>query len=89
MALIAACPNRVLLDLIENLMLRTRRYEVALLREQPNRLRATGDHDRILAALRAGDLPAACAALKANMQSGREPIIAWLTSQAQPGAAAR
>jgi len=89
MALIAACPNRVLLDLIENLMLRTRRYEVALLREQPNRLRATGDHDRILAALRAGDLPAACAALKANMQSGREPIIAWLTSQAQHGAAAR
>jgi DNA-binding GntR family transcriptional regulator len=86
--LIAACPNRVLLELVEAIILRTRRYEVALLRERPNRLRATDDHDQILAALRAGDLDAACAALKANMQSGREPIIAWLRSRVQAGAAA-
>jgi DNA-binding GntR family transcriptional regulator len=86
--LIAACPNRVLAEMIETLMLRTRRYEVALLRERPNRLRAGDDHDQILAALRAGDLPAACAALKINMQSGREPIVTWLTARAQAGAAA-
>jgi DNA-binding GntR family transcriptional regulator len=85
--LIAACPNRVLVEMIEAMILRTRRYEVALLREQPNRLRASGDHDQILQALRAGDLDAACAALKTNMQSGREPIIAWLTARAQSGAA--
>ena len=87
--LIAACPNRVLVELIENIMLRTRRYEAALLREQPNRLRASDDHDRILTALRAGDLEAACAALRTNMQSGREPIIAWLRSRARDGAAVR
>jgi len=84
--LIGGCPNRVLLELIEGMILRTRRYEVALLRERPNRLRATDDHDRILAALRAGDLPQACAALKNNMESGREPILAWLTSRADCGA---
>jgi DNA-binding GntR family transcriptional regulator len=86
--LIAACPNRVLVELIENMMLRTRRYEAALLREQPNRLRASDDHDRILAALRAGDLEAACAALRTNMQSGREPILDWLRSRTRGGAAA-
>jgi DNA-binding GntR family transcriptional regulator len=86
--LIAACPNRVLVEMIQTMMLRTRRYEVALLREQPNRLRATGDHDQIQAALRAGDLDAACAALKVNMQSGRAPIIAWLTARIQAEAAA-
>jgi DNA-binding GntR family transcriptional regulator len=86
--LIATCPNRVLVEMIETLMLRTRRYEVALLRERPNRLRAGDDHDQILAALRAGDLPAACAALKINMQSGREPIVMWLTTRVRAGAAA-
>jgi DNA-binding GntR family transcriptional regulator len=78
----------VLIEMIEAMILRTRRYEVALLREQPNRLRATDDHERIMAALREGDLDAACAALKVNMQSGREPIIAWLTARAKAGAAA-
>jgi DNA-binding GntR family transcriptional regulator len=79
--LIAACPNRVLLELIGNIIQRTRRYELALLREAPNRLQAGEDHERILASLRAGDLAAACAALKANMQSGREPIVAWLKAR--------
>lgn len=77
-ALIAGCPNKVLLGLIDNIILRTRRYEIALMRETANVLTATEDHARILAALRAGDLDAACAALKRNMQSGREPIVAWL-----------
>jgi len=80
--LIAACPNRVLLELIDGIILRTRRYEVALLREQPNRVRAGEDHARILEALRAGDLPAACAGLKANMLGGHEPMLAWLRSRA-------
>ena len=88
MELIAACPNRVLIEMIEAVVLRTRRYELALLRERPNRLRAADDHEQILTALRAGDLEAACAALKTNMRSGREPIIAWLTARAEAGAAA-
>jgi DNA-binding GntR family transcriptional regulator len=76
--LLAECPNRVLIDLIEIVMLRTRRYEVALMRETENVLRGTEDHARILAALRSGNLRAACAALKQNMQSGRTPIMEWL-----------
>lgn len=86
--LIGACPNKVLIEMIESIVLRTRRYELALLRERPNRQRASDDHDRIMAALRAGDLSEACAALKHNMQSGREPILAWLTARASAEAAA-
>jgi len=80
--LLAACPNRVLIELIENIVLRTRRYETALMRETRNILRATEDHDAILEALRGNDLKAACAALRRNMQSAREPIVAWLKARA-------
>ncbi len=83
MELIAGCPNRVLIEMIENMIIRTRRYELALMREQKNVDVATQDHDRIVAALQAGDLKAACDALKQNMQSGREPIVAWLKQRAR------
>ncbi|MFL5296729.1 MAG: GntR family transcriptional regulator [Phenylobacterium sp.] len=86
--LVDACPNRVLIELIQAMILRTRRYEVALLREQPNLDRASRDHEQILAALRARDLPAACAALKQNMQSGKAPILAWLQARAKARGAA-
>ncbi len=76
--LLSGCPNKVLLDLIDAMIRRTRRYELALMRETSNVRVATEDHVRIQAALRAGDLGSACAALKQNMQSGREPIVAWL-----------
>lgn len=75
------CPNRVLIEMIQNIILRTRRYELALMRETPNVLRATEDHQRILAALRRRDLRAACAALKRNMQWGRAPIVGWLKAR--------
>lgn len=81
MELLADCPNKVLIELIENIIMRTRRYELALMREQKNVSTATGDHERIIAALKAGDLEAACAALKRNMQSGREPIVTWLKAR--------
>jgi DNA-binding GntR family transcriptional regulator len=78
MELLAACPNRVLVELIRQLMRRTRRYELALFRETKNVHRATEDHDGVLAALRARDLGRACAALRRNMESGKAPIAAWL-----------
>jgi len=87
LALVAGCPNLILIEMIQGLMLRTRRYELALLREARNVARATQDHDRILAALRAGDLEAACRALKRNMESGREPMLSWLAARASGGAA--
>jgi DNA-binding GntR family transcriptional regulator len=78
MELIADCPNKTLIELIQNMIMRTRRYELALMREQKNVAVATGDHERIMAALKDDDLEGACAALKRNMQSGREPIVTWL-----------
>lgn len=79
--LICDCPNRVLVDLIQSMMQRTKRYEMALMRESANVGRATGEHERILSALRDGNLDGACAVLKVNMQSGFEPIAAWLKTR--------
>jgi DNA-binding GntR family transcriptional regulator len=84
--LVDRCPNRVLIELIQNIILRTRRYELALMRETSNVRRATEDHGRILAALRRRDLSAACTALKRNMQTGRAPIVSWLkVRESKPG----
>jgi len=82
MELLAGCPNKVLLDLIGAMVQRTRRYELALMRERKNVAVATDDHDRIIAALKRGDIDEACAALKRNMQSGRDPIVKWLRERA-------
>jgi DNA-binding GntR family transcriptional regulator len=76
--LVDACPNRVLIALIEQFMQRTRRYELALFRETQNQTRATKEHERILALLAAGRLDDACLALRENMESGAEPMLAWL-----------
>lgn len=79
--LIARCPNKVLIDLIRQFIQRTRRYEIALMREQKNVAVATSNHKSIMAALRRRDLEAACAALRINLQTGREPIAAWLKAR--------
>ncbi|MGD9980269.1 MAG: GntR family transcriptional regulator [Hyphomonadaceae bacterium] len=76
--LLADCPNRVLVELIENMILRTRRYELALMRERGSVVTATEDHKRILSALESGDLKQACIELRRNLQGAREPMAAWL-----------
>lgn len=76
--LLSDCPNRVLVEIIENMMLRTRRYEIALMRSEESVACAHRSHEAILTALSAGDLAAACRALKHNLENGREPIVAWL-----------
>jgi DNA-binding GntR family transcriptional regulator len=76
--LIGDCPNKVLLEMIAQIVRRTHRYEIALMRDNRNVLRAGLDHRGILAALRRRDLTAACAALKKNLQTGKVPIAAWL-----------
>lgn len=82
MELLAECPNRVLIGFIENVIARTQRYELALFRETKNVQQAGRDHSQIIKALKANDLRAACAALKRNMQSGKAPIIKWLSQRA-------
>lgn len=79
--LLAECPNRVLIELIEQNIRRTRRYEMALMREQENVRSASDEHKEIIDALRAGNLEAGCNALRRNMQSGFEPIAAWLKAR--------
>jgi DNA-binding GntR family transcriptional regulator len=76
--LIEGCPNRVLVDLIRQFIGRTRRYEIALMREGANVAVAAETHAGILAALRNGDLDTACARLRRNLQAGFAPIADWL-----------
>jgi len=71
-------PNRVILGLIQQFIWRTRRYEIALMRDQQNLVASTGHHAAVTAALRRGDLDLACTALRTNMQGGLAPIVAWL-----------
>jgi DNA-binding GntR family transcriptional regulator len=52
------------------------------MREAKNVATATGEHEQVMAALRAGDLDAACKALKQNLTTGREPIVKWLRERA-------
>ncbi len=83
--LLAACPNRVLVELIEQIIGRTRRYEFALFRETENVFTASTEHEAIVVALRRGDLAAACSGLEQNMRSGKAPILAWLTNRSRDG----
>ena len=76
--LIGHCPNQILLDLIRDIIRRTRRYEVALMRDRANVAVATENHRAILAALRGRDLEGAVTALRHNLQTGYEPIRTWL-----------
>jgi len=76
--LIEDCPNKVLLGLIQDFMRRTRRYELALMRERKQIEIATETHAEIIAALRASDVKAAANILKRNLETGREPIRRWL-----------
>lgn len=77
--LLSACPNRVLVELIDQIIVRTRRYEYALFRETDNVWTATNEHEQIVAALRDGDLASACRLLEQNMRSGKAPVLAWLS----------
>lgn len=78
LALLEHCPNRALVEIIQGVMMRTRRYELALIEEEAGPERAAADHQRILTCLARSDLNGACEALKLNMQNGKAPIMAWL-----------
>ena len=79
--LVQGCGNPVLLDLIEQFMFRTRRYEIAYLRSASGASTAYDEHLAIIDALAYGNLDGACKALKQNLSSGLEPILAWLATQ--------
>jgi DNA-binding GntR family transcriptional regulator len=81
LTLLQHCTNDVLLGLIEEFMRRTRRYELALMRERGQVDIATETHSEIIAALRRADLNGAVSTLRRNLQSGSEPIRTWLQSR--------
>ncbi len=79
--LIDACPNRVLIDLIKQFIRRTRRYEIALMRDGRHVAAASAAHAEVIASLQRGDLEAACAGLRRNLQTGFAPIAEWLRTR--------
>lgn len=81
--LLSGCPNEVLMELIRQFMRRTRRYELALMREQRNVAATCDTHRAIMSALRRRDLDGAVTALRRNLESGYDTIADWLSSRAE------
>ncbi len=77
--LLARCPNKVLMEFIESLILRTRRYELALFRETTPIQSAGNQHALIIKALRDLDMATAAKRLRDNLTSGEAPILTWLS----------
>lgn len=75
----------MLLDLIKQFIQRMHPYEIASMRERENVPVMGANHKSITSALRRRYLEAACAALRANLQTGREPIVAWLGARESEG----
>jgi DNA-binding GntR family transcriptional regulator len=74
----AKCPNPVLIDLIEQFIRRTRRYEMASMGEQQNVHQTTDTKRRIIGALRDGHLTTACSMLRESLINGGTPVFEWL-----------
>jgi DNA-binding GntR family transcriptional regulator len=81
LALIADCPNPVLIELIQQFMWRTRRYELGLMRHRAGMPGAVATHQRIIAALADGDLELACRELEGNLMRGQAPVLEWLAAR--------
>lgn len=81
LALIEACPNRVLIELVRNMMLRTKRYELAWMREDAGVTQASVSHGEIIKLLRSGELDATCEALRVHLSSAKPAITSWLRSR--------
>jgi DNA-binding GntR family transcriptional regulator len=78
LALLAHCPNKVLIELIRQMIWRTRRYEYAYFRATRSVSTAHAEHRKLLSALRKKDLRDACKRLEANMTSAIPALVKWL-----------
>ena len=76
--LIKGCGNEILLELIQQHMLRTRRYEYAYFRQGANVSVATDEHEKIIEALENNKLSMACRYLIQNMTSAERPLLDWV-----------
>ncbi len=73
-ALLAGCPNRTLLELIRQMMWRTRRYEHQYFGDPKSVASAVREHAAILRALRRRDLVEACRRLVVNMTTATDVL---------------
>lgn len=76
--LLEGCPNTILLELIQQFMWRTRRYELGLMAGRANVKSAAATNIRIIAALEDGNLPLACKELEGSMARAIVPVLEWL-----------
>lgn len=79
--LIKGCENEILRQLIQQHMLRTRRYEYAYFSQVANVTVATDEHDKIIEALENNKLSMACKFLLQNMTSAESPLLDWVREQ--------
>jgi DNA-binding GntR family transcriptional regulator len=87
MELVGRCPNQVLLNLIRQMMWRTRRYEHLYFIEARHVAEAAKTHRALLARLRVDDLDGACEMLRENMQTASPALLAAIearTARKQP-----
>jgi len=82
----AECPNPVLVELIEQFILRTRRYELASMGQQ-RILRSTARNKaQIVLALRDDRLARACKMLRESLLGGGTPVFEWLAQRGRDNA---
>jgi DNA-binding GntR family transcriptional regulator len=77
--LLAGCPNRTLVELIRQMMWRTRRYEHVYFSDPANVAAAVREHASIARALRRKDLAGAIEKLGVNMTTSTDVLLARLS----------
>lgn len=73
--LLSGCPNPALLELIRQMMWRTRRYELLYFRSPGHVADAARTHAKILAHLKRNQLAAACRELEHNMREASPALL--------------
>lgn len=79
--LLSRCSNGLLLEFLERLRRRARRYELAYMTQETGPDASVRQHERLIAALEAGDVDRAVEVLEANWRAGPEFLVPWLESR--------
>ncbi len=76
--LAAACPNAMLLELLQRLRMQAQRFDGGAARGLASPERSIRDHDRIARAVIAGKLAEAATLVQDHRRTGVEIVVAWL-----------
>ena len=77
----SSCPNPVLVHLIEQFMMRTRRYEMAAMSDRPTVAHSSASKLEIIGHLEQGHLGRACSRLRRSLNGGAKPVLRWLATR--------